>query len=67
MHAFDVTYLAPRDVGRRFGITTSGVIQLVLRGQLRDIRDSAGRRFFHPADVEELAKQRESRRRQRRK
>jgi len=48
------TYLAPRDVGRLLGITTSGVIALVERGQLEDIRDSAGRRFFDPVEVQRL-------------
>jgi hypothetical protein len=55
------TYMAPRDVGRRLGITTSGVIALVGRGQLRDIRDSAGRRFFDPVEVERCARERAAR------
>ena len=61
MSETSTTYLAPRDVGRRLGITTSGVIALVERGRLRDIRDSAGRRFFDPVEVERCAREREIR------
>lgn len=53
--------LAPRDVGKALGISTSRVQQLAREGRLRELRDSAGRRLFRPADVERLRKAREAR------
>jgi hypothetical protein len=52
------TLLAPRDAGRRLGVTTGRVIQLAREGKLPELRDSAGRRFFRVEDVERLAQQR---------
>ena len=52
--------LAPRDVGRRLGVSVSRVIQLDREGTLRAMRDSAGRRFYDADDVERFAVARES-------
>jgi len=57
--------LSPKDAGAVLGISTSGVIQMVLRGKLREIRDSSGRRLFKPADVERARQEREARSRRR--
>jgi hypothetical protein len=54
-----MTLLAPRDVGRRWHLSTSRVIQLDREGRLRALRDSAGRRFYLAADVERFAAERE--------
>jgi DNA-binding transcriptional MerR regulator len=51
--------LAPRDVGRRLGLSTSRVIQLDREGVLRAIRDSAGRRLYDEETVERFARERE--------
>ncbi len=55
--------LAPRDVARRLGVTTSRVIQLDREGALRAIRDSAGRRLFRSHAVERFVRKRETRKR----
>lgn len=54
--------LAPRDAGRELGVTTSRVIQLAREGRLPELRDSAGRRYFLPEDVERLRADREAKR-----
>jgi DNA-binding transcriptional MerR regulator len=54
--------LAPRDVGRRLGLSVSRVIQLDREGTLRARRDSAGRRFYDADEVERFAVARESQR-----
>jgi DNA-binding transcriptional MerR regulator len=54
--------LSPRDAGAILGITTSGIIKLSRTGKLHTLRDSAGRRFFRPEDVEQLRVQREQKR-----
>ena len=56
-----MTLLAPRDVGRRLGVSTSRVIQLDREGVLRALRDSAGRRLYDPDTVERFAVEREAR------
>ncbi len=56
--------LAPRDVARRLGVTTSRVIQLDRERKLRAIRDSAGRRLFRPHEVERFEQEREARKRE---
>jgi predicted site-specific integrase-resolvase len=48
----DDTRLAPRDAGKRLGITTSAIIALALRGRTPEIRDSAGRRTFRASDID---------------
>jgi DNA-binding transcriptional MerR regulator len=53
--------LAPRDAGRRLGISTSRLAQLDREGVLRAIRDSAGRRLYDPEIVERFALEREAR------
>ena len=55
--------LAPQDVARRLGLSTSRVIQLDREGRLPAIRDSAGRRLYDPELVERFAQAREERRR----
>ena len=55
--------LAPRDVARRLGLSTSRVVQLDREGVLPAIRDSAGRRLYEAEDVERFAAEREARRR----
>jgi hypothetical protein len=52
-----VDLLCPRDAGQLLDppLTTSGVIRLARLGQLRELRDSGGRRLFRRADVERLA------------
>jgi DNA-binding transcriptional MerR regulator len=52
--------LAPRDVGRRLGVSVSRVIQLDREGALPARRDSAGRRFYDADEVERFAVARES-------
>jgi hypothetical protein len=54
-----MTLLAPRDVGRRWLLSTSRVIQLHREGRLSALRDSAGRRFYLVDDVERFAAERE--------
>jgi DNA-binding transcriptional MerR regulator len=54
-----VTLLAPRDVAKRLGLSTSRVVQLDREGTLRAIRDSAGRRLYDPQAVERFARTRE--------
>jgi DNA-binding transcriptional MerR regulator len=53
--------LAPRDVGRRLGLSTSRVIQLNREGVLRAFRDSSGRRLYDADVVERFAVEREAR------
>ena len=50
--------LAPRDAAARLGVTTARVQQLAREGKLRELRDSAGRRLFRPADVARLLRER---------
>jgi predicted site-specific integrase-resolvase len=52
--------LSPRDAGKRLGVSTARVIQLARDGRLRELRDSAGRRLFRPADVEQCRRAREA-------
>ena len=53
------TLLAPRDAGKRLGITTSAVIALNISGRLTALRDSANRRLFRAADIDrEVARRR---------
>ena len=56
-----MTLLAPRDVGRRLGVSTSRVIQLDREHVLCAMRDSAGRRLYDPDLVERFAMEREAR------
>ncbi len=51
--------LAPRDAARLLGVSTSRVQQLAREGELREIRDSMGRRLFRPRDVEAVRLRRE--------
>lgn len=53
--------LAPRDAGRRLGVTTSAIAALCRRGKLAEVRDSAGRRLLLEEDVEALRTEREAR------
>jgi DNA-binding transcriptional MerR regulator len=46
-----MTLLAPRDVARRLGLSTSRVIQLDREGRLSAMRDSSGRRLYDPEVV----------------
>ena len=55
-----ITLLAPRDAARRLRLSTSRVIQLDRAGVLPAIRDSAGRRLYDPAVVEQFALRREA-------
>jgi hypothetical protein len=48
----DETLLAPRDVGKLLGITSSAVLALNIRGRLPALRDSANRRLFRVADID---------------
>jgi DNA-binding transcriptional MerR regulator len=54
-----MTLLAPRDVARRLGLSTSRVIQLDREGVLPALRDSAGRRLYDAEVVERFALERE--------
>jgi len=54
--------LSPRDAGKLLDIGTARVIQLAREGQLRELRDSSGRRLFKRADVEQCARERAARR-----
>lgn len=58
-----MTLLAPRDVARRLGLSTSRVIQLDREGILRAMRDTSGRRFYAVETVETFAQERAARRR----
>jgi hypothetical protein len=40
-------------------LSTSRVVQLDREGRLRALRDSAGRRFYRPEDVERFVAERE--------
>lgn len=52
--------LAPKHAGELLdGITTSAVGKLARNGQLREIRDSAGRRLFRRKDVLRLKAKRD--------
>ena len=51
--------LAPRDVARRLGVSTSRVTQLDREGKLVALRDSSGRRFYDAKVVEQFAIARE--------
>ena len=53
--------LAPRDVGRRLGLSTSRIAQLDREGVLPAMRDSANRRFYDVDLVERFAESRERR------
>ena len=53
--------LAPRDVARRLGLSTSRIIQLDREGVLPAMRDSAGRRLYDPDLVERFARARRAR------
>lgn len=57
-----MTLLAPRDVARRLGLSTSRVVQLDNEGQLPAMRDSMGRRLFDGDLVERFARRREAQR-----
>ena len=52
--------LAPGDVGRRLGLSSSRVVQLDREGVLPALRDASGRRFYEADAVEEFAAQRAS-------
>jgi hypothetical protein len=58
-----MTLLAPRDAGKILGVSTSRVIQLARLRLLRELRDSANRRYFLLEDVERVARAREKVRR----
>jgi hypothetical protein len=47
--------LAPRDVARRLGVSTSRVVQLDREGKLVALRDASGRRFWEAHAVEQYA------------
>jgi hypothetical protein len=51
--------LAPRDVARRLGLSTSRVIQLDHERKLVALRDASGRRFYEAKVVEQFAIARE--------
>jgi hypothetical protein len=53
------TFLAPRDVAKRLGLSTSRVVQLDHEGKLPALRDSSGRRLYDPGAVERYARERE--------
>jgi DNA-binding transcriptional MerR regulator len=53
--------LAPRDVARRLGLSTSRVTQLDREGKLPAHRDASGRRLYDPEVVEQFAREREKR------
>ncbi len=57
-----MTLLAPRDAAKRLNLSTSRVIQLDREGVLLALRDSAGRRLYDAATVEEFAVARERKR-----
>ena len=46
--------LAPKDAGRILGLTTSAVTALAVRGKLKALRDSGGRRFYDLREIERL-------------
>jgi len=56
-------FLCPRDAGRLLDLTTGAVIRLARIGQLPELRDSGGRRFFRRADVERLVETRKKHKR----
>jgi DNA-binding transcriptional MerR regulator len=59
MGAPSMTLLAPRDVARRLGVSTSRVTQLDREGKLVALRDASGRRFYEAKAVEQFAIARE--------
>jgi DNA-binding transcriptional MerR regulator len=54
-----IPLLAPRDVARRLGVSTSRVTQLDREGKLVALRDASGRRFYDAETVERYAIARE--------
>jgi DNA-binding transcriptional MerR regulator len=56
-----IPFLAPQDVARRLGLSTSRIIQLDREGKLTALRDSAGRRLYDIEAVEQFAREREQR------
>jgi len=50
---------APKTASRRLQLSVSRLIQLDREGVLRALRDSEGRRFYLPEDVERFAQDRE--------
>ena len=57
-----VLLLAPRDVARRLGLSTSRIVQLDREGVLPAMRDASGRRLYDPDLVERFAQSREQNR-----
>ena len=57
--------LAPQHAAAQAKLSTSRLIQLEAKGELRALRDSAGRRFYEPAEIEAFIRKREAQRRQR--
>jgi excisionase family DNA binding protein len=53
------TLLAPRDVAKRLGLSTSRIVQLDREGKLPAMRDSSGRRIYDGDVVERYARERE--------
>lgn len=56
--------LTSGDAAKELGLSRDRVIQLEREGELRAMRDSAGRRLFKPRDVERLRRSREEDRRE---
>jgi DNA-binding transcriptional MerR regulator len=54
--------LAPQHAAAQVGLSTSRLIQLEALGELRSIRDSAGRRFYDPDVIEAFVRRRAARR-----
>lgn len=51
------TLLAPRDVAKRLGLSTSRIVQLDREGKLPALRDSSGPRRYDPETVERFARE----------
>ena len=60
-----VAILAPQHAAAQAQLSTSRLRQLEALGELRAIRDSAGRRFYYPKVIEAFIRKREAHRRER--
>jgi hypothetical protein len=59
-------FLAPKHAAAELGLSTSRLVQLEEKGELRAIRDSNGRRFYDPNVIARLVRKRETQRLERR-
>jgi hypothetical protein len=59
------TFLAPKHASAQTRLSTSRLAQLEALGKLQALRDSLGRRFYDPDEIERFVRDREAQRRER--